>query len=239
MDETQRVTEILHRLTNAYPTAHIALNYSNPLELLIAVILSAQCTDIKVNEVTATLFEKYKTLEDYVQADPIEFEQDIKPTGFYHAKAKNVLATVKRIKENFGGQVPKTMAELITLAGVARKTANIVAGNAYGVVEGIAVDTHVSRVTQRLRLVDLAIIGGKQERTFTKSSPAGGGKSMVDFKKDADAVKIENQLMDAIPREEWLFFTYKIIDHGRAICKAPKPDCERCMLRDLCPASRV
>lgn len=221
---------IIDILKEHYPHASIVLTYSNPWELLVAVILSAQCTDIVVNKVTARLFLKYKTLDDYVNASILEFEKDIQSTGFFHHKAKNILATAKIITDTFGGIVPRTMEEMLTLPGVARKTANVVLGNAYGVVEGIAVDTHVIRLSQRLRLVDLEKIGGKNTIFF---------KTVVDFIKDADPVKIEKQLMDVFPREDWFKLTYLLIDHGRAVCKAQRPKCESCVLRILCPASRV
>jgi len=233
-DEEKRIVQILNRLKSAYPQAKVALRYGSSWELLVAVVLSAQCTDVMVNKVTEKLFVKYKTLDAYVRADPKEFEQDIKSTGFYHNKAKNVLAAAKLVKEKFKGRVPDTMEELLTLPGVARKTANIILGNAYNVVVGIAVDTHVGRISQRLRLVDLASIGGKKELTFTK-----GEKTIVDFKKDADPVRIEQALMATIPKDQWFGVTYRIVDHGRAICKSQNPMCTACMLKDLCPASRV
>lgn len=226
---------ILSILKKTYPNAHIVLTYKNPWELLVAVILSAQCTDVMVNKVTERLFSKYKTLDDYGTAHVGEFEKDIKSTGFYHNKAKNILAAAKLIKEKFGGKVPKTMQEMLTIPGVARKTANVVLGNAYKVVEGIAVDTHVLRLSQRLRLVDLGLIGGgKKTFTFVKNQ-----KTIVDFKKDADPVKIERQLMDHIDKTMWFQTTYLLITHGRAVCKAQKPDCARCVLAVHCPASRV
>ncbi len=215
---------ILATLKKAYPNAHIVLRYAIPWELLVAVILSAQCTDVTVNKVTEKLFAKYKTLESYVRADLKEFERDIRSTGFYHNKAKNVLAAAKLIATKYNGTVPKTMEEMLTIPGVARKTANVVLGNAYGVVEGIAVDTHVSRVSQRLRLVDLATIGGK--------------KLMIDYKKDADPVKIEKELMAIIPRAGWFRLTYLLIDHGRAVCRAQNPNCAACVVSHLCPSSR-
>lgn len=225
---------ILKLLKSHYPQAKIALKYSNNWELLVSVILSAQCTDKKVNEVTSLLFAKYRTLEDYVKAEISKFEQDIKSTGFYHAKAKNILTTAKLVKEKFKGEIPKTMVEMLTLPGVARKTANVVLGNAYQVVEGIAVDTHLHRISQRLRLIDLAKIGGKKKMTFQKN-----GKEIVDYIKDADPNKIEKELMKNIPRDDWFKLTYMIIDHGRAICKAQNPNCAICPLNKLCPASRV
>ena len=168
----------------------------------MAVILSAQCTDKKVNEVTEKLFKKYKTLDDYVKASPEEFERDIKSTGFYRNKAKNILAAAKIIKEKFGGRVPRTMEEILTLPGVARKTANIVLGNAYGVVEGIAVDTHVRRL---VRLWGLT--------------------------KENNADKIERDLMQIIPKKEWFNFTYRTINYGRKYCPAKKHDHSKCPIK--------
>lgn len=226
---------ILSILKKTYPNAHIVLTYRTPWELLVAVILSAQCTDVMVNKVTDRLFAKYKTLDAYVHANVREFEKDIRSTGFYHSKAKNILAAAKLIKEKFDGNVPKTMEEMLTIPGVARKTANVVLGNAYKVVEGIAVDTHVLRLSQRLRLVDLTSInGGKKTFTFVKN-----GKPVVDYKKDADPVKIERQLMEHIDKKMWFTTTYLLIDHGRAVCKAQKPDCTHCVLSAHCPVSRI
>ncbi len=229
-----RIQTIIQLLKKAYPDAKIALKFKNPWELLVSVILSAQCTDVMVNKVTEKLFAKYKILDDYISADIKEFEQDIKSTGFYHNKAKNILATAKIIKEKFGGNVPNTMETLLTLPGVARKTANVVLGNAFGVVEGIAVDTHVHRLSQRLRLINMGKIGGKKEMMFIKKK-----KTILDYKKDADPNKIEQELMSVVPKGNWFGFTYRIIDHGRAICKAQRPDCAHCVLNTLCPASRV
>lgn len=237
-----KTEEILNLLKSHYSQAKIALKYSNNWELLVSVILSAQCTDKKVNEVTAKLFAKYKSLEDYVKADLAEFEQDIKSTGFYHAKAKNIMTTAKLVKEKFKGVIPKTMDEMLTLMGVARKTANVVLGNAYGVVEGIAVDTHVHRISQRLRLIDLDKIGGKKKLFFKRPGLAltsRPGLEAIDYIKDADPNKIEQELMKVISKEEWFKFTYMIIDHGRAICKAQNPNCSICPLNKLCPVSRV
>jgi endonuclease III len=230
----QRSENVLSVLAHTYPTATIALKYSNHWELLVAVILSAQCTDVMVNKVTGSLFSKYITLDDYVNADTKEFENDIKSTGFYHNKAKNILAAARLIKERFGGVVPKSMTEILTIPGVARKTANVVLGNAYGVVDGIAVDTHVLRLSQRLRLVDLTKIGGKKLMVFERA-----GKPVIDYTKDADPVKIENELMTVVPRDQWYPVTYRLIDHGRAVCKAQNPDCARCVLRQYCPVSRL
>lgn len=221
---------ILRILKKSYPDAHTALTFSSPWELLVAVILAAQCTDKRVNVVTGTLFKKYPTLDHYLKADIHEFEKDIRSTGFYHNKAKNILAAARLIKEKFGGRVPKTMGEMLTIPGVARKTANVVLGNAYGVVEGIAVDTHMIRLSQRLRLVDLSKIGGKKN-VYVR-------KNLIDFKKDADPVKIERELMNVIPKEEWLSATYRIINHGRTVCRARNPNCDSCTVRAYCPASR-
>ncbi len=230
-----RTRKVIECLKREYPRARIILRYGNPWELLVAVVLSAQCTDSVVNRVTEKLFATYKTLEDYVNAQPHEFEQDIKSTGFFRSKAKNILAAAKLVKGKFGGKVPQTMLELVTLPGVARKTANIILGNAFGVVEGIAVDTHVLRLSQRLRLVDLGTIGGKKLIVFKR----GPLQKNPDFTKDADPVKIEQQLMDVVPRIDWFKLTYLLIDHGRAVCRAQNPNCASCVLNRLCPASRV
>ncbi len=234
MSTNTRGQSIIALLTKTYPHATIVLHYHNPWELLVSVILSAQCTDLVVNKVTEKLFTKYTTLDAYVNADPTIFEQDIKSTGFYHNKAKNILAAAKLIKTKFGGTIPKTIGEMVTIPGVARKTANVVLGNAYGIVEGIAVDTHVLRLSQRLRLVDLGTIGGKNAVTFSKN-----GTLVVDYKKDADPVKIEPQLMQVVPKADWFNVTYLLIDHGRATCRAQNPDCINCVLNKLCPASRA
>ncbi len=213
MRRKKRSLKIIRRLKKKFPDAKIVLKFSNPWELLVAVILSAQCTDKKVNEVTEKLFQRYRTLDDYVKASASqqtikEFEQMIRPTGFYRAKTKNILATAKIIKEKFGGKIPRTMADMITLKGVARKTANVVLGNAYGVVEGIAVDTHVRRLSQRLGL-----------------------------SRNDDPVKIERDLMKLVPQKDWFKFTYLLIDHGRAICTAKDPRCDLCPLSDICPSA--
>ncbi|MCL5675511.1 MAG: endonuclease III [Patescibacteria group bacterium] len=206
MPAKDHIPEILKILHQKYPHAKIVLNYSNHWELLVAVVLSAQCTDKKVNEVTAKLFQKYPKFEDYVRADLKVFESDIRSTGFYHNKAKNILAAAKIVKEKFGGKVPDKMADLISLPGVARKTANIILGNAFNIVEGIAVDTHVGRVSQRLGLT-----------------------------KNSDPVKIENDLMQLLPKTEWFKWNYMVIDFGREICDAKKPLCGQCPLNKLCP----
>lgn len=178
--------------------------------MLFATILSAQCTDLMVNRVTSSLFRKYETLQDYANADPAEFEQDIKPTGFFRQKTKSIMRSAQMILDEFGGEVPGTMEDLVRLPGVARKTANIVLGNSFGKVEGIAVDTHVKRLSKRLGL--------------TKSE---------------DPEKIEKDLMKLVPKPKWFNLTYLFIEHGRNVCKAPIPRCEDCVLSDLCPSSRV
>ena len=233
----EQAERIIDLLKNAYPRAKIVLKYSSPWQLLVSVILSAQCTDVMVNKVTEKLFVKYKTLDDYVRADLKQFEQDIRSTGFYHNKAKNILAAARLIQEKFGGNVPRTMEQILTLPGVARKTANVVLGNAYGVVDGIAVDTHVQRLSQRLRLVDVDKIGGKKALYF-RVPASRPGLERVDYKKDADPNKIEQQLMTVIPKKDWFKMTYLLIDHGRAVCKAQKPNCTSCVVAHLCPASR-
>ncbi len=205
-----RAPEIVKALSKAYPDARVALRFSNALEMLVATILSAQCTDEKVNEVTATLFRKYRRPEDYLKVPEDELRGDIKPTGFYNQKAASVRAACQRIVEVYGGEVPDTMEDLITLRGVARKTANIVLGNAYGKVEGIAVDTHVKRLANRLG-----------------------------FSAESDPDKIEQDLMRLIPRKRWFDFTYVLIDHGRAVCVARKPRCEECPVSRVCPSSLV
>ena len=206
----QRAPEIIRILSEAYPDAKVALNFSNPLECLVATILSAQCTDEKVNEVTEVLFRKYRTAEDYLRVPEDELKADIKPTGFFNQKATSIREACRRIVEVYGGQVPDTMEDLITLRGVARKTANIVLGNAFGKVEGIAVDTHVKRLANRLGL-----------------------------SQESDPDKIERDLMRRIPRERWFDFTYVLIDHGRSVRVARKPRCEVCPVNHLCPSSLV
>lgn len=189
----KRINIILAELAKLFPEPKTALHYSNELELLIAVMLSAQCTDKKVNEVTSKLFKKYRTLNDYATAPQEEFEQDIRSTGFYKNKAKNVIATAKLLRDSFGSEVPQTMEELITLPGVARKTANVVLGEAFGIYEGIAVDTHVKRLSNKFKLT-------------THSDPT----------------KIEQDLMEIIPRSEWRNFTLRMIDYGREYSPARK-----------------
>jgi endonuclease-3 len=206
----ERAPEVIRRLEAAYPDAKVALNFSNPLECLVATMLSAQSTDVTVNEVTATLFKKYRTAEDYLAVPEDELKADIRPTGFFNQKATSIRAACQRIVEVYGGEVPRTMEDLLTLRGVARKTANIVLGNSFGVVEGIAVDTHVKRLANR-----------------------------IGFSGESDPVKIEQDLMGLIPREKWFSFTYVLIDHGRAICHAKKPRCTECPIEPLCPSSQA
>jgi endonuclease III len=206
----QRAPEIVRILSKAYPDARVALRFSNPLEMLFATILSAQTTDEGVNRVTEVLFEKYRTPEDYLRVPESELAADIKPTGFFNQKTKSLRGAAQRIVEAYDGRVPDTMEDLVTLPGVARKTANIVLGNAFGKVEGIAVDTHVRRVSQRLG-----------------------------FTGEDDPDKIERDLMRLIPRKRWFDFTYVLIDHGRATCVARTPRCEICPVSHLCPSSRV
>jgi endonuclease-3 len=211
-----RAPEVIRRLKRAYPGATVALNFSNPLECLVATILSAQCTDERVNQVTAHLFKKYRTPQDYLAVPDSELASDIRPTGFFNQKTKAIRGACARIVAEYGGRVPDTMAELITLPGVARKTANIVQGNSYperhrrDPQAGIAVDTHVRRVTRRLG-----------------------------FTAENHSDRIEKDLMRLIPRRDWFAFAYVLIDHGRAVCKAPVPRCEACPVNELCPSSRV
>jgi endonuclease-3 len=212
MVDKKRTAMAVQILKKTYPKARIILQYSTPWELLVSVMLSAQCTDVTVNKVTEKLFAKYKTFDAYLGADRTEFEQDIKSTGFYHNKAKNILAAAKLIKTKFKGQVPRTMEEMLTIPGVGRKTANVVLGNAYGVIGGIAVDTHVLRLSQRLHLVD---------------------------PKNTDPVKVERELVASIPKKDWFRLTYLLIAHGRAVCRAQNPNCAACVVNKLCPSSRL
>lgn len=229
-----RNKEIIQILVKTYPNTKIALNYSNSWELLVAVILSAQCTDTRVNIVTKTLFKKYKDIKDFANANLNKFENDIRSTGFFRNKTMNIISSAKLILRKFKGDVSDSMTDLLTLPGVARKTANIILGNAFGKVEGIAVDTHVLRISQRLRLVDLNKINGKKVLKFKK-----GDVEIIDFIKNADPVKIEKELIQNIPKNLWFKITNMIIDHGRSICKAQNPKCDICPLGNLCAASRV
>lgn len=201
---------LLRRLYELYPEPRCELNFQNPLELLIATILSAQCTDVRVNIVTQDLFRKYRTPEDYLSVPAEELEQDIHSTGFYRNKAKNIRGACQRILEVYGGQVPDTMEELLTLPGVARKTANVVLGNIFNRAEGIAVDTHVTRLANLMGLTE-----------------------------HSDPVKIERDLMARFPRTQWTALSHLIILHGRRVCSARKPNCAACTLNDLCPAATL
>jgi len=197
--------EMVGRLTGAYP-ARIELEFGNPLELAVATILSAQCTDKRVNEVTRTLFKKYRTAEDYAEADAERFQEEIRSTGFFRNKTRSVLSFAQSLVDQYAGVVPETMEELVQLAGVGRKTANVILGSGFGKNEGIAVDTHVKRVAGRLGLTD-----------------------------QSDPVKVEKDLMELVPREEWTGFSLRMIQHGRYRCVARKPECDGCPLEDLCP----
>jgi endonuclease-3 len=207
-ENKKRVSKIIDFLEKEFPNAKIALNHRNPLELLVATILSAQCTDERVNTVTKSLFMKYKKAEDYANANIAELEQEIRPTGFYRNKARNLKNTGEMLVKRFHSQVPKTMDEILELPGVARKTANIVLQNVYGVVEGIAVDTHVRRVTARLGLTA-----------------------------NEDQDKIERDLMKIVPRDKWMRITDLLIYLGRGVCTARKPKCNICVLNKICPSA--
>ena len=205
--EPKRVAAILAKLEEAYPKATCELNHKNAFELLIATILSAQCTDVRVNQVTQTLFPKYPDAKAFAYANPGELEQEIRPTGFFRNKTKSVMGTSRGILENFGGEVPRTMEEILTLPGVARKTANVVLGTAYRIPSGIVVDTHVQRIANRL-----------------------------DLTRNEDPKKIEQDLMQVIPKDKWIQFSHQIIWHGRRICQARKPKCADCNMESLCYA---
>ena len=202
----ERIGPIIERLAAHYPDATTALEHRDPLELLVATILSAQCTDARVNAVTRDLFRKYRTAEDYANADPAVFEQEIRSTGFFRNKTKSILGMAQVLVQRHGGQVPPSMAELTRLPGVGRKTANVVLGNAFEVDEGIVVDTHVTRLANRLALT-----------------------------KHRDPVKIERDLMALVPKPQWTLFPHLLIHHGRHICAARKPRCEICPVATLCP----
>lgn len=199
------VRTIIRRLKKLYPNATTALRWSNPLELLVATILSAQCTDERVNKVTQTLFQKYRTAEDYANADLRKLQREIKPTGYYRQKAKTLKALGKVLVEQYGGEVPSSMDELLKLPGVARKTANVVLGTAFGIPSGIIVDTHMHRISRRLGLTE-------------QKNPE----------------KIELDLMRIVPRRHWIFFSHAMIWHGRLVCQARKPKCDECALNDIC-----
>ncbi len=204
--QREHAEQMMSRLQEVYPKASVALEFTNPLEMLVATVLSAQCTDKKVNEVTAVLFKRYRTAADYANAPPGVLEEDIHSTGFFNQKAKHLRGIGSALVERHGGEVPCTMEELVALPGVARKTANIVLGNSFGIVEGIAVDTHVGRLSRRMR-----------------------------FTRHEDPAKIERVLMSLWPRELWFKGSYLLIDHGRGVCKARKPGCPGCPVGDICP----
>ena len=208
MEGKAPVEETIARLKTAYPEARTALYWSNPLELLVATILSAQTTDVRVNAVTPTLFAKYPTAADYAAADPTELEEDIRPTGFFRNKAKSLRGMARALVDDHGGEVPRTMEDLVALPGVGRKTANVVLGNAFCIDEGVVVDTHVRRLSNRLG--------------FTTHN---------------DPEKIERDLMQTVPKRDWTVFSHLLILHGRSVCKARKPACEDCIVNDLCPSA--
>jgi endonuclease-3 len=208
LEPEARALKVIELLEREHSDAKIALHYTNPLELLVATILSAQCTDERVNMVTKTLFKKYAKAEDYANADLKELEQDIKSTGFYRNKAKNIKKTSQLLVEKYHSMVPETMEELLELPGVARKTANIVLTNAFGVVEGVAVDTHVRRLAQRLGLSG-----------------------------NDDPGKIEKDLMRIVPKDKWMRITDLLIFHGRRVCTAKRPNCTACVLNKICPSA--
>jgi endonuclease III len=201
--------EVVARLKSEYPDTRTELDWTNPLELLVATMLSAQTTDVQVNRVTQILFAKYRTAEDYAESSPEELEEDIRPTGFYRNKARSLRGMASALVDEHGGEVPRTMQELVALPGVGRKTANVVLGTAFGLEEGIVVDTHVRRVSGRLGLTQ-----------------------------NQDPPKIEQDLMKIVPREDWTVFSHLLILHGRRTCKARKPDCPNCILNDICPSVR-
>jgi endonuclease-3 len=205
--DTKRVGAILAKLEEAYPEATCELKHANAFQLLISTILSAQCTDVRVNQVAHTLYKNYPKPEAFAYANPKELEQDIRPTGFYRNKTKSIMGASKAIIEKFGGQVPHTMEEMLTLPGVARKTANVVLGTAYGIASGIVVDTHVLRLSQRL-----------------------------DLSRNEDPKKVEQDLMQLIPQKKWVKFSHQLIWHGRRVCQARKPKCAECNLEPLCYA---
>ncbi len=206
-ERKERVAEILRRLDKMYPNATCALHHDGPWQLLVATILSAQCTDKRVNEVTPGLFAKYPTPADFAAVRPEVLAQDIRSTGFFNNKAKSIVGAAQRVISAFGGQVPRTIEEMLTIPGAARKTANVVLGTAYGIASGVVVDTHVQRLSHRL-----------------------------DLSKQNDPVKIEQDLMKIIPKERWILFSHQLILHGRALCVARGPKCAECDLNNICYA---
>jgi endonuclease-3 len=207
-DLKQKTRKIISALKRAYPDAKCALNHSNAFELLIATILSAQCTDARVNIVTADLFRKYRKPEDYLKVSAATLQNEIRTTGFFRNKTKSIQGTAKALTEKFGGRVPQTMDEILELPGVARKTANVVLGNAFGIQSGVVVDTHVTRLSRRLGLT-----------------------------KQKQAEKIENDLIHLVPKKDWIIFPHLLIFHGRNICKARNPACDQCVVEKVCPSS--
>jgi len=203
----KRAIKINSILAQTYPEAKTALRHRNPVQLMVATILSAQCTDVRVNEVTKTLFAKYKGAADYADADPAELEHDIRPTGFFRNKAKNIKACCRELLEKHGGEVPRTISELVHLPGIGRKTANVILGSAFGLTSGVVVDTHVARLSGRLKL-------------SAQNNPE----------------KIEADLMKLLPPEEWIGFAHRLIFHGRRVCPARKPRCAECTIGQLCPS---
>ena len=206
IDKEKQAKDVVRILAREYPEAHCALNHNSAFELLIATILSAQCTDERVNIVTAELFRKYKGPQDYLDIEQEELEEDIRSTGFFRNKTKNIRAACERIVNEYGGEVPDNMEDLLTLGGVARKTANVVLGNAFGIASGVVVDTHVKRLSNRLGLTT-----------------------------QKDPVKIEKDLEKLVPKKHWVMFSHWLIFHGRRVCNARKPDCENCVLEKICP----
>jgi endonuclease-3 len=204
----ERIGKIIHILRREYPRSRTALDYETPLQILVATILAAQCTDERVNKVTPSLFQKYPSAAALAAADLQELEAEIRSTGFFRNKAKSIIGAARKIVDDFGGEVPANMANLVTLPGVARKTANIVLSSGYGIAEGIAVDTHVKRLSGRLGL-----------------------------SRQRDPDKIERDLLRLVPREDWLDFNYMLVNHGRAVCQARKPRCPDCVLRGHCPSA--
>jgi endonuclease-3 len=210
MKAQERVSEILKRLKKEFPKQRVALNYATPFELLVATILSAQTTDAHVNKVTESLFKRYRSVKDYADADPEVFQKDVSSINFYRNKAKNIQGAARMVIERFNSEVPRTMDDLTSLPGVARKTANIILSNCYGINEGVAVDTHVKRVAYRIGLT-----------------------------KNEDPLKIERDLMAVTPKEEWGNLAHLLISHGRKVCQAKKPDHQGCVLREMCPSRDI
>jgi len=206
-ERRERIAEILEALDQLYPAAACALRHEDAWQLLVATILSAQCTDKRVNEVTPGLFRKYPTIRDFAAVSQAELARDIRSTGFFNNKAKSVIGAARKILSDFGGKVPQTMDEMLTIPGAARKTANVVLGTAYGIPSGIVVDTHVQRIAPRL-----------------------------DLTKEEDPAKVERDLMDLIPKEKWILFSHQLIHHGRNLCVARKPRCAECPLDPICYA---